>query len=330
MEYSAIVERGQLQIVCGGPYSAQYAIDTIVNMYFKSSTTSLKAGTYCATTLATEKVAYTKGTDVRIMTANVLAHDTASVEKGFTHPSARMEIFARLLVDYTPDLIGVQEMDNYFQEVLPHYLDILKKTYGVEYSTTSLNVNSTNVFNFIIYRSDKYKLDYENVKIASYNTTKNAHNVLSSAKFTSISDPSVEIALLSGHWHWQKESEVDGTAKQKIDADMMAAEFKNIQKLYPNAKIFCTGDFNSHRFDEKYLNEFLTSINGAIASSIADKNGVLRESFKHNISGKEKVYIDHIIGKSGTFDVLLHSGTYNHSNKLTDHQPVYADIKFTK
>lgn len=328
MEYSAVVERGQLQIVCGGAYSAQYAIETIVNTYFKSSTTSLKAGTYCATTLATEKVAYTKGTDVRIMTANIVPSGD-----GFDTPAVRMEIFARILVDYTPDFIGVQEMETTFHDLLTYYFKLLKESYGMEYSTTSLSTGSINAFNFIIYRSDKYTLDYENIKIASYNTNKNGHNVLSSAKFTSIEDPSVEIALLSGHWHWDKENvvyEKTQEHRQKIDADMMAAEFKNIQKLYPNAKIFCTGDFNSHRFDGKYLNQFLSDINGAISSDIAKNNGVLHESFKHNISGKEKVYIDHIIGTKGTFDVLLHAGTNNHSNKLTDHQPVYADIKFTK
>ena len=332
MEYKVVVEKGHLQIVCGGPYSAKLCIDSLISTHFTTNTSIINEGTYLATNLATKTVAHRNGTDVRIMTANILAQSADSLADGFPISTERAEIFAKILVDYTPDFIGVQEADAMYASVMPYYFQVIKETYGLEYASTNTKLNGIPIANYIIYRSDKYKLDYQKPELPSYAKKDSPlyHSVLSSAKFTDISDPTLEIAILSAHWHWEKESAVVGTAKQKIDAEQMAAEYKAIQKAYPNAKIFCTGDFNSHRFDNKYLNQLLTDINGEIASNIAKANGVLHDSFRHNVSGKTKEFIDHLIGAKDTFAVLIHAGTHNHSDKLTDHQPVYADIKFIK
>ena len=247
----------------------------------------------------------------------------------------RAEIFAKILVDYTPDFIGIQEADNIYTSVLPYYYEVIYQTYGIEYSSTKTTLNGSPIANYILYRSDKYTLDYQKADLPLYAATFSDlhHSVLSSAKFTDISDPTIEIAILSAHWHWQTEAEASewGFAMQEFDADQMASEYKAIQAKYPNAKIFCTGDFNSHRFSTQfssqgaYLNMFLREINGEIASTVAKRNDVLVPSF--TLNGR---YIDHIIGAKGTFDVLCHSGTNNRSNDLTDHQPVYADIQFIK
>ena len=332
MEYEVVVEKGRLQIVCGGPYSANLCITSLIDTYFNKITSIIPEGKYLTCNLATEKVAHKAGTDVRCHDTNILAQSADSLSAGFLTSVVRAEIFAKILVDYTPDFVGVQEADASYATAMSYYFQVIKELYGLEYSSTNTTLNGIPVANYIIYRSDKYKLDDQKAALPSYANPKSSlyHSVLSSAKFTSIEDPTVEIAILSAHWHWEKEDAVVGTPKQQIDAEQMAAEYKTIQKKYPNAQIFCTGDFNSHRFDNLYLNQLLTDINGEIASNIARKNGVLHDSFKHNISGKPKEFIDHIIGKSGTFDVLIHAGTYNHSDKLTDHQPVYADIKFIK
>lgn len=331
MEYKVVVENGQLQIVCGGPYSAKLGASALIDTVFTGSSASLSEGTHLETNLATESVSHKYGTDIRIMTANLLAQSANSVSAGFPHSTARIEIFAKILVDYTPDIIGVQEVDGSFHDPINYYLKLIKDTYGIEYSTTAMNKNGSAVANFVIYRSDKYRLDYQKAELPSYANVYSSlyHSILTSAKFTSIADPSVEVALLSAHWHWETEAQANADPndppKQQIDAMQMAAEFKALQAQYPNARIFLTGDFNSHRFQRKYFNEMLDEINGEIASDIATANGVIIPSFQHYTP---KQYIDHIISTDGSFDVLIHAGTNNHSAKLTDHQPVYADIVF--
>ena len=327
MEYKIVVEKGQLQIVCGGPRSARLGAYFLVDTVFKDSTATLATGTHLATDLSTDKVEHKEGTDFRIMTANLLAQSADSIDKGFPLSVERFEIFARILVDYTPDLVGVQEADSTYHPYISHYLEIVNETYGLEYTATERKYKGKDICNFVIYRADKYKLDYQKFELPSYvdadTKATEYHSGLTSAKFTSLTDPSVELALLSSHWHWEKEDAVSGTPKQKVDARQMATEYKSIRLTYPNARIFCTGDFNSHRFDRQYLNEFLAEIDGIKASDIATINGVIIPSFKH-----QGQYIDHIIGAKNTFDVLLHAGTNNDSKALTDHQPVYADIKF--
>ena len=330
MEYRIVVDKGCLQVVCGGLYSANAVLPQLFDSLLTKSSAVIKNGIPLSGNMAQEKVPHSEGTDVRVMTANIIAQSSTSLSEGFPPSIERAEIFAKILLDYSPDFVGVQEADANYARAMSHYFEVIKKTYGIEYSSTKTDINGTPIANYILYRSDKYTLKSQKAELPSYAVTSTSnfyHSVLSSAMFVSKSNPSIEIGMLSAHWHWEQESAVVGTPKQKIDAEQMAAEYNRLQQAHPKAKIFCTGDFNSHRFKNQYFNEFLAAINGAVASTIAKNNGVLTPSFQHYTP---KQYIDHIISTDGTFDVLKHAGTNNHSNKLTDHQPVYADIKFTK
>ena len=325
MEYKLVVEKGQLQIVCGGPYSAKMAGYMFSNTVLKDVNASLATGTHMEGNLATESVPFTEGTDIRIMSANVLAE--GAIKDFNKHPisSHRAEILAKMLVDYIPDMVGTQEMDINYHEPLRKYLEIIKETYGIEYAMTETVYDGAIQESPIIYRCDKFKLDYQNFSVMSYYpevSEGKAYLGVSSAKFTSIEDPSLEVALLSAHWHWEKEG-VSETPKQYYDAKEMAQAVEYLRDTYPNVHVFCTGDFNSHRFNGKYLNQLIEDIDGEIASSIAIANGVFKNSFKH-----QGQLIDHIIGKAGTFDVLLHAPARNKYDVLTDHQPIFADIKF--
>lgn len=325
MEYKAVVAKGQLQIVCGGPFSARKAGFALADAMLVDSSFSLETGTHMETVLATESPALTEGADIRVMSANVLAEGTSNKE---ILPSVeRAEILAGILVSYAPDFVGCQELDKNFHDPLDRYFRIIKETYGMEYALiTEMNGGKVNQ-NPIIYRADKFKVDYQ-----AFNTMSYAPNApsgqygsgMGNAKFTSLEDSTLEIAIISAHWHWEKEADVVGLPKQYYDAVEMAALVKEYKENYPGVNVFCTGDFNSHRFTRQYLNQFVNSIGGAIASTIAKNNGVLTPSFQH--MGQ---YIDHIIGTSGAFNVLKHAGTNNYSGDLTDHQPIYADIELT-
>lgn len=326
MEYEFVVDKGQLQIVCGGLYSARMGGYELANVVSDKSI-SLAAGSHEHNDLAPKSVAHTKGTDVRIMTANILSYTQVTNDgktDKFPPSEERAEIFAKILVDYTPDFVGLQEMDAGYHSAMTGLLKVVKETYGLEYSIILAKYNGKINHSPIIYRSDKFKVDEQKFTTVSYaqNGGKDGYGSgISSAKFTSLEDPTVEIALLSAHWYWGDTSQ----SEQREDATVMANIVNELQAKYPNAKIFSTGDFNSHRWSRTYLNAFLRDTNGAIASDIAKNNGVLKDSFKHM-----NQYIDHIIGTKGTFNVLLHQGTDNGSKTLTDHQPVFADIKFTK
>ena len=325
MEYKLVLEKGQIQIVCGGPFSAKMAGYMFSNTVLKNANTTLEVGTNLEGDLATESIALNENADVRIMSANVLSEGAIKDFNQFPISAQRAEIFAKILVNYTPDIIGTQEMDPNYHEPMKKYFKIIKDTYGIEYSMTETAHNGAPLHSPIIYRSDKFKLDYQNFSPMSYlpDPYENEYSVgISSAKFTSLEDPTLEVALVTAHWHWEKEG-VSEIPKQYYDAKEMAETVEYLRSTYPNAHVFCTGDFNSHRFERKYLNQLIEDIDGEIASDIAIAKGVFKASFKH-----QGQLIDHIIGKAGSFDVLLHSPTKNKSGNLTDHQPIFADIQF--
>ncbi len=324
MAYKMVVDKGQLQIVCGGPYSAKMAVNKLINTVIEDGN-DLSTGEHLESDLAKESIPLTRGADVRIMSANILSEGAIKQPDRFPKSVQRAEILAKILVDYTPDIVGIQEMDINYHAPLQRYLQIIKETYGIEYSMVLERHNGAVNSSPIIYRSDKFRLDYRKFSPVQYHTepyNDEYSTGVSSAKFTSVNDPDLQIAMLSAHWHWEKEG-VSEIPKQYYDATCMANEFKYLEATYPGVHVFCTGDFNSHRFKRQYLNQLVDDIQGQIASDIAIANGVFKASFKH-----QGQLIDHIIGKAGTFDVLLHAPTQNRSENLTDHQPIFADIKF--
>ena len=90
--------------------------------------------------------------------------------------------------------------------------------------------------------------------------------------------------------------------------------------------------------------EFLKTVGGMIASDVARESGtlVVKGGYQCNdnyridedipraeISKHTNDFIDHVIGTNGDFEVLRHDTILvNYCHVLTDHMPVYADIRF--
>ena len=326
MTYELIAEDGNLQIACGGPHSARFAILELGKALASGSLDSVLNKRF---DLTDEFVPHSNGTDARIMSINVLGECYISHKHNGKHPisAERSEILAKLLVDYAPDLVGVQEMDVNFFRPMRLYFDILKQSYGVEFSIIlTHHLDKTNDCP-IIYRSDKYALDYQSFTPANYDIGDHYATMypcgIAAAKFTALDRSGTQIAIISNHWHWEKEDAVIDKPKQQIDAEDLAATTKFLEATYPGVRVFSTGDFNSHRFEEKYFKLYLDNADAEPAEAIAIKNGVFTPGLIHM-----GYCIDHIVGKRNTFDVLLHARTKNHSDTLTDHIPIFADIKF--
>ena len=141
------------------------------------------------------------------------------------------------------------------------------------------------------------------------------------AKLTSVSDPTVEIVLITSHWDHNSKEAMNSCATEE------AAIVKLYEEKYPNAYVFCTGDFNSHKFEGVYLSQFVSEINGAIASDLARENSTLMIDGGYHSNG----FIDHIIGRAGSYSVLYHDTLLvNSCDQMTDHAPIYADIKLVR
>lgn len=329
MTYELLSDAKSLQIVCGGPYSARLGVAALVDA-IENGTLSGVLGV--KKELAPESIPLAPGADMRVMSINVLGECYRRGQALVRYPisSERAEIFAKLLADYTPDLVGVQEMDVNYHEPMLRYFEILKRHYGVEYSIIlTHHLDRTNDCP-LIYRSDKYRVLHQRFTPPRYapeyiNETYDTQYPcgVSSAVFASLSDPSVRTALLSNHWHWEKEHLASVPPRQQLDAEDLSATVLELEAAYPGVRVFSTGDFNSHRFEGRYFEQFLRETDGVPAEQIAEANGVHSPGLIHL-----GCLIDHIVGRRGSFDVLLHRPTHNRSEVLTDHKPIFADVKF--
>lgn len=329
MTFALCSDSGSLQIVCGGPHSARFGVEALARALADGSLADILGVKH---DLAPESLPLTRGADLRIMSANVLGECYRNKRDLDRYPVSfeRAEILAKLLADYTPDFVGAQEMDVNFHEPLLCYFKILKQHYGVEYSILLTHHLSRTNDCPILYRSDKYRVIHQRFVPSRYAPADNEEKYptqypcgVSSAVFVSLADPTAQTALISNHWHWEKEEKAPVPPRQQIDAEDLAATVLELEASYPGVRVFSTGDFNNHRFEGKYFEQFLSATDGAPAERIADANGVHSPGLVHR-----GCLIDHIVGKKGSFDVLLHRPTHNHSDVLTDHQPIFADIKF--
>lgn len=315
MTYEFIVDGAALQIAAGGAYSAKNCISDLKANVLSRSDATLAPGSYGSKDLAPTREKLSEGADLRIFTANLLS-DLNTDESWLAVPY-RFEIFCGNLLRYTPDAVGMQEIDAPFVKVIPSFLGVIDYLDGIDYEYILGTYNGYDQWEPIIYRADKYECEYAKyVPMEYWDKITLYYRGVASAVFSSRENPDFKFGIVNAHWNH--------TSADYMNADSMAMAdtFNNLANRYPGVHLFCTGDFNSHYFNGKYLDNLLDDIDGAICRVVAIENGVFTPSFTH-----QNKYIDHIIGEAGTFDVLKHAPVENGEKPLTDHGVVYADIK---
>ena len=341
MEYEYVVEQCKLQLVFGGCYSGEKCIVDFTRMILRSNGDVLTSGGYHRKDFATETQPLTSGADVRIMSANVLSYRWGEADYSNILPVAqRAEIFAGVLLNYTPDAVGAQEMDEPWKQAFPWYLERMEKKDNVEYTythSTATYGNKTMInFSAIVYRSDMYDLDDTGSRVYSVweKTPSYFQRVATYVKLTAKNDSSKSFILVNTHWAHEDHETVNACAVEQ------AALVNELKAKYAGVSIFCTGDYNNlstREWKDDYLNQMVADIGGKIASAEAKKNGVLitpggcRASAKNmheNIMREvDNSFIDHIICAGGATTVMRHDTIRaNGCNILSDHSPIYADI----
>ena len=341
MAYEFVVEQCKIQFAFGGCYTGEKIVDDFSRLILRNEDDILTAGVYHRKDLATESQALTGGADVRIMSANVLAYRWGESQYTNILPVAqRAEIFAGVLLNYTPDAIGAQELDQPWKQSLPWYLERMADKDGVEY--TYLHSSATHegktMINFsgVIYRSDMYELVETGCRVFSIweKTPSYFQRVASYIKVTAKNDSNKEFILVNTHWAHEDHETVNACAEEQ------AALVNELKAKYEGVPVFCTGDYNNlstREWGDTYVNQLVADINGKIAAVEAKNNGVLitaggcRASAKNmheNIMREvDDTFIDHIICSGGASTVMRHDTIRaNGCNILSDHCPIYADI----
>ena len=336
MEYSVTVNQGVFRINVGGSCSAENAITYLCENVFNGREVLLGDGEHYRTSLLTSSRELTNGTTARVMSANVLAD--AFSDDSYKNANYRAEIFAGMLVSYTPDVIGMQEVDRSWSNVLNTYLSKIEKTHGIKYSRYWATYEGKTNYTSLLYRSDKFKVDNSGVEVFSWwkdmgaNYNYHMRNI-SWAQFSSLENSSKKFIVANTHWSYRTEHADGNTyltgASKPIATDELRTQCKDetnrfmtsLKNMYPNYPVFLVGDFNTSL-------PYFTQWGWKPASF-----NVISEQAKNNGTALSTVptsaFFDHIFG-TGTYTIRCYEyfTDVNQHSKLTDHPFAYVDLAF--
>lgn len=336
MEYSVTVEDGKLMILTGGSFSAEQAIDHLCEHVFTGHDFALDIGEHSQTSFLTKSQSITENTSARIMSANVLAD--AFADSSYQKAYYRAEIFAGMLISYTPDVIGLQETDENWNKVLDDYLTKIQNIYGITYARHLATYQNKVNYTSLLYRADKFQIETDGVNVFSWWTdTAFNHNYhmrnISWAQFSSLDDPSKTMIVANTHWSYRTEHSGGSTylagSNVPIAVDELRMQCKDetntflsaLRQTCPEIPILLTGDFNTSL--SFFTDSGWTPTGFRIISQEAINSG------KSLALVPASGHFDHIFG-TGSYSVELFGffKDANHHELLTDHPFVYADLAF--
>ena len=358
MEYDVVADSGALQILCGGSFSARKAAEELASSLFKSSNANktLPKGSYTSKNMLAPVLSRPSATSARIMTFNVMPYTLGEATYANALPvRERVELFAGLLISSSPDVLGLQEAGFKWQEQIPHYIGVLNEKYGLGYDFVLCSYNGKNNYTPMIYRADKYtalECKYQHYDYHTSSASKNGVYLRGASQLVLQSKTAPDQRFIVINSHWDHGSQLANLHPQYMNecASSEAAIVNSYKEKYPQTRIFCVGDFNSHRFNGVFFKQFCSEINGLVASDVARTNGTLKVAGGFHGSGSNlseyktrydftpvtDSFIDHVVFTSSSSSVktsvLNHNtvyGTEGFCHIISDHCPVYADFGFT-
>ncbi|MBE6547232.1 MAG: hypothetical protein E7668_07365 [Ruminococcaceae bacterium] len=246
MTYSLEVSGSKLQILSGGCFSARQCIIDMQYGVLADGEVNLTDGSHEKEKVLSNPTELTDGADLRILCANLLHSEWAGNRQDVV---CRAEAFAGVLLDYQPDAVGIQELNDRWKTELEKWLTVLKEEYGLEYTLhhKSTPKKSDNYIT-ILYRSDKYDCVEEDIREFPHNDS----NCVTMCRLQSKTDSQKEFIMMNTHWDvdtWEG-------ARKDICSEESTA-FVNEWKS-AGIPIFFTGDWNATR-GRDCLEDFITA-----------------------------------------------------------------------
>ena len=247
----------------------------------------------------------TEGTDLRVMSYNILANVWGA---GKMQIQYRMPLVAEIIKKAAPDFAGLQEVDSY---------TMLKKSlHPYKFITKPRNMCA------IVYDSRKYR----EVKSDVWSLLNKPSGIrcLVWCLFEEISTGK-QIIITNTHWQLSQ--------RQRFrDAEIMAKYIADLQKMFPNVPIVCTGDFNTNvsRHDlQLFLKE--SGFKDAVETASVCENKTVGSYFNPKFLKKPetgKQHIDHIIGTGDLIPLSAKLLAGEIIYEASDHMPIITDFKY--
>lgn len=329
LTYSLQASGNKLQIVSGGPFSARECVAAMMFRFFGADNTTYQNGILLSGSVALADNAIPEGTDVRIMTSNILAARWGEdYDSAYCYPvSQRAEIYAAVLIACKPDAVGVQETDQKWIDQFPYYLNLLKTDYNLDYSWKFTDFDGKQTLTTIMYRCDKYDLVDSGIENFTYFSSPiyNLRLTCWVQLQPKAGFGTQGFILMNTHWGFENEQNVFACSDEHAER-LNALKTKGVP-------IFSTGDYNSNPETEQYQSFISkTGVRSAREVAIAagtcptpTVGGCREPGYQRYL---ESSFIDHVLG-TGAWNALKYETVLGTAIYMSDHSPQIADIQFT-
>lgn len=334
--YQIKQDGGDLYIMGGSDWAIQYAIDYMIDEYFSKDRNVPKD--FYKTGSIYGKCLFEKyqGANLRIMTSNIwdkpyntqawreLGEDCSN--------NVRLKNIAKVYMAYDPDVIALQEMNNYF---LNYMVDKINES-GRHYKVADHYVTGGAYRNFtpIIYNTKTVKLLDSDSHVFRYASNSNSKSY--TWGYFEEKKTGNRFIAFSTHLWWQKDKNYPKSSyyREKQIAEVCAKADELIQKY--DCPCFIMGDLNCTSASKEYST--LTNLGYSDCYTSATKYSdnscgkyvCNSASFSYKVSsGGYGKSIDHVASKNlKKSEVLTYDYvTPNFYGRLSDHAPLYIDVE---
>ncbi len=295
---------------------------------------------------------------IRVMSYNVLSNDwnnkpqmhgyDAHNEK---YPAGisdgRDDQNKRTLLAYLPDVIGVQEFDDEFYQVMKKYHDEEDFPYRVVNENEKqyqLDGKNQTIYTTLMYNEDKVTLhSWKHTRFQTADTNTNCRSY-TYALFT-LNQTNEEFVVVSSHWNHLDSSKPDTPTREQEQAIETANVYKELEEKY-GCPIIAVGDMNqidSHQSiktleDESGFKDakYTAKSRGICCDTYHIGNGDTTEPGKW-FRGIDSVLLelintdearDHIYLSQNSESAYYTTVTTEDALNSSDHMPIFADVAF--
>lgn len=301
LHYKVSLSGTKLIIDAKGANSCENAARALyANCMSAGGDVSLTDGELCSgNTLKETEFPLTAGTDLRIITYNVLTEKWGGV-----NTYARAETFGAMLDVYKPDVVGVQEVCVEWRTHMPSFLGDYKLI-------GTVRKDGLESYSAIVYNAAKYDVIAQGCETYSYHASKECRNMSWAVLLDKTTG--LQFAFISTHWDFGDEE--NKQEMRKVQAEEMTQKIKSLKSEY-SCPVIITGDFNCSNISASY--DYFMSINGMT-------NALTDSQYYYNSKGTTSIDFVMITKEDGTFvgyRKLLENGL----ETLSDHKANMADI----
>ena len=292
MEYGISIQNQKIIVASGGLYTLPFATDLFEERMDSVTDGVLDQMEQNIVSLINQPIPQAKG-EYRLMTYNILVEYSGWGSGGTIPPPVelRKEIVSTLILQYQPDVVGLQEVFDNWHDQLPELID---EDYAyVCMDRTDGEPNRSP----IIYNKHRLKVVYADYVDIEDTLTQN-RRVVTWAVLEDM-ETQQRFAVLCTHWdaHYQ-----ENRLKQ---AKRMAELVHQIQDAYGDLPVFALGDFNCVPTRE----EFIAFLNNSGLKNASEMNGY-----------------DHIFCSPNVTVLMTGAERSNCAQYASDHYPVWIDV----